>query len=481
MRLGWGDDLSAVLTRTDDLPSSIRKGKPFVPAVEWEGEWREMRAGMGGGKLSFLDRFKAWTYGDDKDREKYKTLLVREGRFASLSLSLSLFVGWGDDLSAVLTRTDDLPSSIRKGKPFVPAVEWEGEWREMRAGMGGGKLSFLDRFKAWTYGDDKDREKYKTLLVREGRFASPFSDLLDEGCKTVYFRLVIPKHAPAASPEARGGDIAGVRWAGPIAVHFPATGDEGFSLRSGFYAEPLAARDGVASVILTMSYYGRRRPAAWGGYKGPAKFETLSQVMKMSASVVQEGSCLIEWLKAPPARGGLGLANDVVLTGASLGGAMSALCAQVTPNRVAVAPCLPSHGAGPVWTKGSILSYTVDWKRLASGPPPDLPAGLLASLPPGVTAEPRTPGEAEDLVEHILEKVANMLKEPPPVVSGASVIVYMKNDLFVPPWSTKKLAHHFGAELRALDGGHGSGFLLAHLQFRRAMLDALAMLGGASN
>jgi len=390
-------------------------------------------------------------------------------------------MGWGDDLKAVLTRLEDLPSLARKGKPSVPDVEWEGEWREMRAGTGGGKLSFLDRFKAWTYGDDKDREKYKTLLVREGRFASPFSDLLDEGCKTVYFRLVIPKDAPAASPEARGGDMAGVRWAGPIAVHFPATGDEGFSLRSGFYAEPLAARDGVASVILSMAYYGRRRPEAWGGYKGPAKFESLSQAMKMSGSVVEEGSCLLEWLRAPPARGGLGLANDMLLTGVSLGGTMAALCAQITPNRVAVAPCLPAHGAAPAWGRGAIFRHTVDWGRLCSGPPPGLPAGVLASLPPGVTAEPRTPGEAQDLLEYVLEKDASMLNEPPPAASGASVIVYMKNDLFIPPWSTKKLAHHFGAELRGLDGGHGSGFLLAHLQFRRAMLDALAMLGGANN
>jgi len=385
-------------------------------------------------------------------------------------------LGWGDDLCDVLEFSETLPAHITSGGLRVPVVEWDGEWREMRAGTGGGKLSFLDRFKRWTYGDDKHREKYKTLLVREGRFTSPFGHLLPDGCRTVHFRCVLPKDAPGASPGASGGKIGGKPWSGPIAMHFPATGDEGFSLRSGFYAEPLAARDGVASIILSMSFYGRRRPDSWGDYKGPAKFETLSQVMKMSVSVIHEGASVVEWLRRPHSEGGLALPNDLVLTGASLGGAMAALCAQSTPHRVAVAPCLPSHGAGPVWTFGSILSYTVDWGALCRPPAPVLPPRAAKGLPEGVSAAPGTPREAEALASYLLETYANMLTYPPPKATGASVIVYMKNDVFVPPWSTKRLAAHFGAELRALDGGHASGFLLAHLTFRQATVDALAKL-----
>mmetsp|Transcript_12393 Transcript_12393/g.32036 ORF Transcript_12393/g.32036 Transcript_12393/m.32036 type:complete len:202 (-) Transcript_12393:2-607(-) len=201
----------------------------------------------------------------------------------------------------------------------------------------------------------------------------------------------------------------------------------------------------------------------------------------MSASVVQEGSCLLNYLRSPPQKGGLGLANDIVLTGASLGGSMSALCSQSTPHRVAVAPCLPAHGAAPVWTRGSILSYTVDWNKLARDPPGPLPARVLDTLPEGVKAEPSTPAEVEALMEHVLDMYTNLLNEPPPKASDASVVVYTKNDLFVPPWSSRKLAAHFGSELRPLDGGHGSGFLLAHKDFRRAMLDALAMLQRVNN
>jgi hypothetical protein len=72
-------------------------------------------------------------------------------------------------------------------------------------------------------------------------------------------------------------------------------------------------------IILSMAYYGKRRPAAWPkSILGPATFQTVSQAIKMSASVTEEGVALVHWLRAPTSLGGLGLHNPICVTGVSL-------------------------------------------------------------------------------------------------------------------------------------------------------------------
>jgi hypothetical protein len=68
-----------------------------------------------------------------------------------------------------------------------------------------------------------------------------------------------------------------------------------------------------------MAYYGKRRPTAWPKSRlGPATFQTVSQAIKMSASVTEEGVALVHWLRAPISLGGLGLHNPICVTGVSL-------------------------------------------------------------------------------------------------------------------------------------------------------------------
>jgi len=68
-----------------------------------------------------------------------------------------------------------------------------------------------------------------------------------------------------------------------------------------------------------MAYYGKRRPTAWPkSILGPATFQTVSQAIKMSASVTEEGVALVHWLRAPISLGGLGLHNPICVTGVSL-------------------------------------------------------------------------------------------------------------------------------------------------------------------
>lgn len=113
--------------------------------------------------------------------------------------------------------------------------------------------------------------------------------------------------------------MGGVEWDGKLVVHFPATGDEGYSMRTAFYAAPLASQSGVASILLSMAYYGKRRPTSWANkVNGPATFQTFSQVVKMSQSVIDEGVALLHWLKSPRSSGGLALEGQVCVTGVSL-------------------------------------------------------------------------------------------------------------------------------------------------------------------
>jgi hypothetical protein len=77
------------------------------------------------------------------------------------------------------------------------------------------------------------------------RFTSPYAHMLPDGCKHALFRAVIPKidglhihqepdmHTNAQNDACVG--IGGVDWRGPVVVHFPATGDEGYTMRSREY------------------------------------------------------------------------------------------------------------------------------------------------------------------------------------------------------------------------------------------------------
>ena len=76
------------------------------------------------------------------------------------------------------------------------------------------------------------------------------------------------------------------------------------------------------------------------------------------------------------------------------------------------------------------------------------------------------------------QEYANIEIAPPPIALEACILLYARSDKFVPPASTLRLGAHWGSgvEMRAIEGGHGSGFLLGHQPCRQAVMDALDRL-----
>jgi len=99
-------------------------------------------------------------------------------------------IGWGGDLDEVLKRGDVVRERCTAASSSEPVkIEWDGPWKEVKAS--GGKFAFLNFFKRWTYGDDPEKEKFDTLLVRDASYLSPYADLLPEGCKVWFIFPVL--------------------------------------------------------------------------------------------------------------------------------------------------------------------------------------------------------------------------------------------------------------------------------------------------
>ena len=161
-------------------------------------------------------------------------------------------LGWGDDLGNLIARDyQEVAGAAHDGR--APAVRWVGSWEQKKSSREiRGKFSFLEPLRRWFYGAS-GKMVHDTLLVRDGFFASPYSEFLEEGSKEAHFRCIVPMKPGMSMPrDGETSGLGGLDWDGKIAIHFPATGDEGYSMRSAFYAAPLAAQDGVASVTASI-------------------------------------------------------------------------------------------------------------------------------------------------------------------------------------------------------------------------------------
>jgi esterase/lipase superfamily enzyme len=231
----------------------------------------------------------------------------------------------------------------------------------------------------------------------------------------------------------------------PLVLHFAATGDEGFSRRRAALAEPLL-RLGIASAILENPFYGSRRMPG----RDSSNSATVQELLQMSRAAQDEALALLRVFRAMGFR-------RLGVTGVSMGGYMALAVSARHPEPLAVAACIPSHSASPVYTEG-ILSGRCDW------------AALERSNPFADRYNPR------ELLGHILD-ASDLRHLAPPPAPEACVIVGGRRDAYIPAYSTA-ITHHLrpGSQLHWIDMGHVSSFIFGRGAFLNAIRESFQRL-----
>lgn len=156
------------------------------------------------------------------------------------------------------------------------------------------------------------------------------------------------------------------------------------------------------------------------------------------------------------------------VTSTMQGGSMSAAVASMTKEEVSCVPCLAAHGAQGAWSQG-VLRHTIDLKALCNAP--HLPECARQKLPQGIPTSPSNSKEAANLISAILDAFCNLLNYSSPLSTQSCILVYARNDLFVPPSSTESLANYWqGCETRIIEGGHVTTYVL--FPARRVLIDS---------
>jgi hypothetical protein len=266
-------------------------------------------------------------------------------------------------------------------------------------------------------------------LLRDGSFVSPESRL-PECARRARVKLLLPE-----------GRLRG------IAVHLAASADQGFAARLRF-ASPLLAR-GIGALVLENPYYGERRPPTQVRHA----FRSVSDLHLMGAAVFQEGRALLRWLREERRMPLVGV------TGFSMGGQLSAMVGASMPFPCAVVPIAAPCSPDSVLRAG-VLRHVAHWAALAAE---------------GEDAEVARAA----LCQHLSRFSVTTL--PAPVAPDAAIVVGTAGDGIVPPAEMRRIAAHWGAELRWLDAGHVSAVLRHQGAMRQAIADAFDRLEEATS
>lgn len=262
----------------------------------------------------------------------------------------------------------------------------------------------------------------------EGSFESPEVRLPD-CARTARICMLLPDGDPRA-----------------VVVHLAASGDQGFALRLRF-AAPLLAR-GIGAIVLENALYGSRRPP---DQVGPA-VRSISNLHLMGSATFQEGRALLRWIRdtlAVPLAG---------VTGFSMGGQMAAMVGASVPFPVACVPIAATCSPDAALRDG-VLRHVAHWSALAaSGEDPEAARRALCA--------------------HLARFSVTAI--PPPVCTDAAIVVGASADGVVPPAEARKIAEHWGAELRWMDAGHVSAVLRRQGEMREAIADAVDRLEASS-
>lgn len=272
--------------------------------------------------------------------------------------------------------------------------------------------------------------------IQEGHFISPYQfnwknkgknqiEKLPEESQLARFQLV--------SPNQSNKDT-------PLIIHFAATGDEGYAIRTRFMARPLV-KQRVASLLLENPFYGSRRP----GFQTGTLMQRVTDFLQMSRAVQDEGLALLDWFYNQGY-------TRLGVAGVSMGAYMAMSVAAQTRVPISIVACLPTHSASAPYTEGT-YSRACDWNTLSK----ELSGN-------------RNPKETMAMIFDL----ANLCSMPVPSSVDSAILIGAKKDAYIPLSSTIQVHNHWkGSELRWINSGHIGSILFHNKRFVEAVLDSI--------
>ncbi|XP_019858600.1 PREDICTED: protein ABHD18-like [Amphimedon queenslandica] len=350
----------------------------------------------------------------------------------------------------------------------------------------------------------------------EGTFLSPLATLLPgvlpEEAEMARFELLIPK-------KWRSSDSK------PVYIHMAGTGDHYYWRRRYLYAFPLLKSGGIGSLILENPFYGHRKPRV----QTRSQLHYVTDLFSMGLALIHESIILNSWLESQ----GIG---PVGLTGISMGGHNCSLSASLWSKPVVAVPCLSLVTASCVFTEGTFKS-SVCWEPLEKEilscllgnderrlnifnlilshySQPDLRTiteqyrskeskkeerestkddkknklGSILKYPfqnksaQERKKEPRP--EALQLLKHVMDFSTHFHNYPKPIAPELLTFLPANDDLYMPHHTVEDMREVWpGCNVRYIDGGHVTSFLLQRSTVVRTLIeqmDRLLLLGSNS-
>ena len=330
---------------------------------------------------------------------------------------------------------EKIPNNFRKSKIDRISTSFTNRFKFFKNGFG--DESFLNLIPGVLLNlepvtpqiDWYSEKRFGGIIWKKGRFPSPFQNHLPPSAQIANVRMISPREIHRDTP---------------ICIHFAMTGDQGFSNRLFSIALPLL-KDGIASIILEIPYYGKRKPKT----QFNVLVETVSDFLKMCGGTIAEGLALISYARME------GFQN-IGVSGVSMGGNISCFVTSLTGEPIASVPCLPPHSPQPVFFSG-MLKGSVNWKSLKKECDGDLEKARLK-------------------LSHILDS-SDLLKFPKPVSAKNVVFVAGEADAIVSPETVMELHRYWeGSEIRWVKGGHVGSIFGKTGIFRQAIRDSFQKL-----
>ncbi|XP_015600602.1 protein ABHD18 isoform X5 [Cephus cinctus] len=188
-------------------------------------------------------------------------------------------------------------------------------------------------------------EEWSDCHILEGFFLSPFEhhvpNLMPEETRNAYFQVILPSKWTSHKTK-------------PMCLHLAGTGDHFFWRRRNLIAKPLLKESGIGSILLENPFYGLRKPKD----QIRSSLHNVSDIFIMGGCLIMESIVLLNWCEQQ----GFG---PLGLTGLSMGGHMASLAATNWPKPIPLVPCLSWSTASPVFTQG-VMSASINWELLES-------------------------------------------------------------------------------------------------------------------
>ena len=264
------------------------------------------------------------------------------------------------------------------------------------------------------------RRPYKRgVTLRRGWFESPAAEQLPREARSARVRWLEPERQETDAPA-------------PVCVLLASWADAGHALRERLVL-PLV-RQGIGMMLLENPYYGHRCPTGQEG----AQLRRVSDLITMWLATWREARALLRWLRDE------GIPSGVA--GYSMGAQVGAMVGVSIPWRIAIAPLVSSTSPAWPFTEG-ILGQLPAWDVL---------------------------GERAALSERL--RPFSLLSLPRPHDPSCAVLVGATRDGILVPDEMQQLAEHWEIEMRWLNAGHISAFLLHVGALRDAIADAFQSL-----